>query len=97
MKIGLSEAAARKTLAMIPCTTNDEDLIQLRTRIEQQLKATTAGGHLLPSELAAVIAVVQVWLDNLNGVIVPGNVHPNVVTALPKLRALLARTEPAGT
>ncbi len=103
MKIGMSDTTARKVLAQLPANTTDQDLRQVRTRIEQQLKASVNGGHLNPSELEALIWAGGDVIDTVKGNPNPSvrvQVHAqNLVTAIPKLEALLARarTAAAGT
>jgi hypothetical protein len=98
MKIGLSEAAARKVLvALTTADPKDEDVNQVRERLETGLKATTAAGHLVASELEALVIVVMNELNNpkhvLGGTVAAVNTRGNLRTALPKLQNLLARKE----
>lgn len=99
MKIGLSEAAARKTLAIIPCTTNDQDLIQLRDRLEIGLKAATAGGHLDDQDLKALIWAAAAFIDgaelNTQATMPVRLAAERLKLTGPKLEALLARAQAA--
>lgn len=92
MKIGLSEAAARKTLAAIPATTADPDLILVRERLEAGLAAVTGQGAMNLDELDALVTLV---VSELN---FPKHTHPDdqscrphLKTARPKLVMLLEK------
>ena len=89
MKISVSEQTARKALAVLPTTTEDQDLRQLRERLEQGLKNVTAAGTLTPDELDALIGATRHVLRQSSPATVRLNDQLN--TAIPKLEALLAR------
>lgn len=95
MKIGMSEAAARKTLAALGQHPTDPDLVLVRERLEQGLKAATAGGHLTAQELKALLTIAQVSSEQIGRMELsdPDRVERHLATAIPKLKALLDRAE----
>lgn len=96
MKVNVSEDTARKTLAILPADTTDQDIRQLRDRLETGLKAVTAAGTLQPAELDALIVVSRFALSVhlMQGRPDPAPIYrlkDQLNTAIPKLEALLAR------
>lgn len=63
MKLNVNQDQAKKTLALIPCTTNDPDLLELKQRLERGLDQNAEGQKLDATELDAVLVAV---IDELN-------------------------------
>lgn len=93
MKIGLSEDTARKALAHLPADGTDQDIRQLRDRLEQGLKAATGSGMLTRDELATLRQLVCQTIDRDGQQRYGGPGHLQRVLA--KLEALLDRGQAA--
>lgn len=92
MKIGLNESTARKVLDLLPAVPADQDLLELRRRLNTGLKAKTAAGVLTRDELDALIAVSRYAMTVKAGGAVD-RLHEQLNAAIPKLEALLARAQ----
>lgn len=85
----MSEATARKALAVIGDNVHDPDLLQLRARLETGLKAATGAGVLALDELQAIDTLVTCELRKSKHV--NGAALGALARAQPKMRALIDR------
>ena len=92
MKVSMSEATARKVLAVLEDGDHhDQDLVQLKERVQGGLKATTGAGFLSAGDLGTLVFLVTQELKTPKHSEPGGPFQEALGFALPKLQNLLAR------